>query len=136
MVTSQQTITFDESDDFESAAAREAALERLRRFAKLMDSQFRLPGIGYSIGIEGLIGLIPVVGDFASAMLSFYVPFEAIRMGAPWARVARMLLNILIDALVGSIPVVGDLFDFAWKANVRNVRILEKYLDRSPKEPA
>ncbi|PSQ93041.1 MAG: DUF4112 domain-containing protein [Bacteroidetes bacterium SW_4_67_19] len=118
----------------DTTAEREAALNRIRRFAKLLDSAFRVPGTNFEMGLEGLVGLIPGVGDFASAVVSLYVPFEAIRMGAPWAKVAQMLLNILIDALVGSVPVVGDLFDVAFKANNRNVRLLEEYLGRSPED--
>jgi hypothetical protein len=128
------TITLDEHDHFDTTAEREAALNRIRRFAKLLDSAFRVPGTNFEMGLEGLVGLIPGVGDFASAVVSLYVPFEAIRMGAPWAKVAQMLLNILIDALVGSVPVVGDLFDVAFKANNRNVRLLEEYLGRSPED--
>ena len=136
MASSDQTLTLDQHSNFDTTAEQEAALERLRRFAKLLDSAFRVPGTNFEMGLEGLIGLVPGIGDFASAVVSLYVPFEAIRMGAPWERVAKMLLNILIDAVLGSIPIVGDLFDIAFKANNRNVRLLEEYLGRSPQEPA
>ena len=136
MTASDSTITLDQQENFDTAAEQEAALDRLRRFAKLLDSAFRVPGTNMEMGLEGLVGLIPGVGDFASAVVSLYVPFEAIRMGAPWAKVAQMLLNILVDAVLGSIPLVGDLFDIAFKANNRNVRLLEEYLGRSSEEPA
>lgn len=136
MAASDQTITLDQHENLETTAEREAALDRLRRFANLMDSAFRVPGTNFEMGLEGLVGLIPGIGDFASAVVAFYVPFEAVRMGAPWAKVAQMLFNILVDAVLGTIPVVGDLFDIAFKANNRNVRLLEEYLDRGAEEPA
>lgn len=136
MASSDQTITLDQHDNFDTTAEREAALNRLRRFADLMDSAFRVPGTNFEMGLEGLVGLVPVVGDYASAVVSFYVPYEAIRMGAPWAKIGQMILNILIDATLGSIPVVGDLFDVAFKANNRNVRLLEEYLGHASEEPA
>lgn len=136
MASPDQTITLDRQENFETTAEREAALKRLRRFAELLDSAFKVPGTNIEMGLEGLVGLIPGVGDFASAVVSLYVPFEAIRMGAPWARIAQMMLNILIDALLGTVPVIGDFFDVVFKANNRNVRILEEHLGRSPEEPA
>lgn len=136
MASPDQTITLDRQENFETTAEREAALNRLRRFAELLDSAFKVPGTNFEMGLEGLVGLIPGVGDFASAVVSLYVPFEAIRMGAPWAKIAQMMLNILIDALLGTVPVIGDFFDVVFKANNRNVRILEEHLGRSPEEPA
>lgn len=110
---------------------RNAALDRLERFADLMDSAFRIPGTDTSVGIEALVGLVPGIGDAAGAVVACYVPFEAIRLGAPWTLVLKMFVNILVDAVGGSIPVIGDLFDVVWKANKRNVRLLEEYLDVS-----
>ena len=136
MAPADSTITLDREENFDTTAEREAALNRLRRFAELLDSAFTVPGTNFEMGLEGIVGLLPGVGDFASAIVSLYVPFEAIRMGAPYAKVAQMLLNILIDALLGSVPLIGDLFDVAFKANNRNVRLLEKHLGRSPEEPA
>ncbi|PSQ98475.1 MAG: DUF4112 domain-containing protein [Bacteroidetes bacterium QS_9_68_14] len=136
MASADSTITLDREENFDTTAEREAALNRLRRFAELLDSAFTVPGTNFEMGLEGIVGLLPGVGDFASAIVSLYVPFEAIRMGAPYAKVAQMLLNILIDALLGSVPLIGDLFDVAFKANNRNVRLLEEHLGRSPEEPA
>jgi hypothetical protein len=136
MASSDQSITLDQHDNFDTTAEREEALERLRRFAHLMDSAFKVPGTNFEIGLEGLVGLVPGIGDFASAIVSLYVPFEAVRMGTPWAKVARMFINIIVDAVLGSIPIVGDLFDVAFKANKRNVRLLEEYLGHAPKEEA
>lgn len=110
---------------------REAALSRLERFADLMDSTFRVPGTNVNVGLEAVVGLVPGIGDAAGAVVACYVPFEGIRLGAPWPLVLKMFGNILIDAVGGSIPVIGDLFDVLWKANQRNVRLLKEYLDVS-----
>lgn len=109
------------------AADREAVLQRVRTFARVMDSYLHLPG-GYRVGVEGIIGLIPVAGDFAGSILSLYIPYEAYRLNVPDSLIMKMLGNIAIDALIGALPVLGDLLDIAWKANLRNLRLLEDYL--------
>lgn len=106
------------------------ARRRVQRLAKLMDSSIRLPG-GFRIGIDGLIGLVPGAGDLAMAGVSFYIVAQAARAGVPTRLLARMVLNVALDAVVGAIPVLGDVFDFAFKANLRNARLMEAYLDRS-----
>ena len=100
---------------------------RLRKLAHFLDTAIPLPG-GYRIGADGLIGLVPVVGDFAGAAMSSYIVAEAHRLGAPPVLLARMVMNILVESAVGIVPVLGDLFDFAWKANRRNVQLLEQHL--------
>ena len=107
---------------------QQAALDRVRRFARLMDAMVDLPWLDLRVGLDALVGLIPVYGDVATAVVNCYVPFEAYRLGAPLPLVARMLLNVVLDALVGVIPVLGDLADVMWKPNVRNVALLERYL--------
>lgn len=107
---------------------QKSALKRLRRFAHMMDEAIEVPVINYRIGLEPLIGLIPGLGDAAGAIVAAYVPFEAMQLGASWRVIGRMVVNLLIDALVGAIPLLGDLFDFAFKANRRNVELLEKHL--------
>lgn len=94
-----------------------------------MDSSIRLPG-GFRIGVDGLIGLVPGVGDLAAAGASFYIVAQAARVGVPASALARMVLNVLLDTVIGAIPVLGDVFDFAFKANLRNARLMDKYLDR------
>jgi len=103
---------------------------RVHRLARLMDSSFRLPG-GFRIGIDGLIGLVPVVGDLTAAGASFYIVAQAARAGVPGRALGRMLLNIALDTVIGAIPVLGDVFDVAFKTNLRNARLMDKYLDRS-----
>lgn len=106
------------------------ARTRVHQIARLMDSSIRLPG-GFRIGVDGLIGLVPVVGDLAAAGVSFYIVALAARVGVPASTRVRMVLNIALDAIVGAIPVLGDVFDVAFKANLRNARLMDAYLDRS-----
>ena len=106
----------------------EARLKRVRLLSRLLDEQFRIPGTTQRVGLDGLIGLIPGVGDAAGTLLSAYILYEAIRLGAPPSVLLRMAANIGIDAVVGAIPVAGDLFDIVWKANKRNATLLHAYL--------
>ncbi|MFO7550770.1 MAG: DUF4112 domain-containing protein [Haliea sp.] len=98
----------------------------LARYAWLLDSSIRLP-FGRRIGLDGIIGLIPGIGDGIGAILSSALIFSAWRMGVPPAILLRMAGNIAIDTAVGTIPIVGDLFDFAFKANQRNVQLLQRF---------
>ena len=99
---------------------------RLKQLSKLMDSSIRLPG-GFRIGLDGLIGLIPGFGDLAGAGVSAYIVLGAARLGAPKSVIARMLANVAIETVVGAIPIVGDVFDLAFKANSRNMRLLDRH---------
>jgi len=102
-------------------------VQRLQRLARLWDAAIRVPG-GIAIGLDPLVGLVPGVGDAVGALVSGYIVLEAARLGVPAVTLLRMLLNVAIDALVGSIPVAGDLFDVAWKANLKNVGLIEHHL--------
>lgn len=106
--------------------------QALRRLAWLLDESIPLPG-GFRIGVDGLIGLIPVVGDVIGAVLSGGLMVEARRLGAPWSVLARMSFNVTLEALVGMVPFVGDLFDLGFKANIRNLRILADWLEAPDK---
>lgn len=109
--------------------------EELRRnhwLSWLLDASIPLPG-GYRIGLDGLIGLIPGVGDVIGGGLSTWLLYQAYQQGVPRMVIARMLVNILIDAGIGSVPVLGDIFDFFWKANLRNAQLLDRYR-RDPRE--
>ena len=101
----------------------------LEKLAALLDAQFGIPGTPFRFGLDGLLGLIPGIGDGAGALLSLYIVFKARSLGAPTGLVARMLLNVGVDSVVGAIPVAGDLFDLAFKANKRNVGLLKKHLE-------
>jgi Domain of unknown function (DUF4112) len=106
----------------------EARLKRVRLLSRLLDEQFRIPGTTYRVGLDGLLGLIPGIGDAAGALLSVYILYEAIQLGAPSTVLLRMIANIGIDAVGGAIPIVGDIFDMAWKANKKNAALLHAYL--------
>jgi len=103
--------------------------ERLDRFAFLLDDAFRIPGTERRVGLDALIGLVPGIGDAAGALLSSYFLYEGARLGVSVATLLRMTLNIGIETGVGLVPVLGDLFDFAFKANDRNARLIERFLD-------
>lgn len=114
-----------------NATATAQDVKRLRRLARLLDSAIPLPG-GLRIGLDGILGLIPGVGDALGASLSTYIVVQAARLGASPVQLLRMMMNVLLETLIGTVPVVGDLFDFAWKANERNMVLLEAQLQRAP----
>lgn len=104
--------------------------ERLRwveRVARLMDSQFQLPGTRFRFGLDPLLGLLPVVGDLSTTLVSVALLLTMLRHGASGAVVVRMALNILIDTVIGGIPLIGNVFDFAYKSNERNVALLRRH---------
>jgi hypothetical protein len=102
-------------------------LARLRRVAWVADAALRLPGTRFRFGLNSLIGLPPGFGDAALVLLSLYFVVEAARLGTPQRLLGRMMLNIAIEAGLGAVPVLGDLADMAWKANLRNVALLERH---------
>lgn len=111
----------------------EKSRKKLERLAWYLDSSIKIPGFNARFGLDGLLGLIPGVGDTIGALVSSVVISEAARMGAPKVLLLKMTFNVALDALSGTVPVLGDLFDFFWKANQRNVQLLNRYLD-SPRE--
>lgn len=100
----------------------------LRRFAWLLDDVIRIPGTNIRFGIDPLIGLLPGGGDLAAGALSTYIILAAARAGAPPVVLLRMGANVALDAILGIVPVLGDLFDAGFKANRRNVQLLEQYI--------
>jgi len=114
-----------------------AHLRHLQRFAviaRLMDAQFGVPFTRWRFGLDGLLGLIPGAGDIATALVGAYGLVVAYKLGAPASIHVRMLVNLLLDAGVGTIPIAGDLFDFAFKANIRNERLLMKWLEERARQ--
>ncbi|MDX1539647.1 DUF4112 domain-containing protein [Arsukibacterium sp.] len=103
-----------------------------QRLAWFLDESIPLPG-GYRIGLDGLIGLIPGIGDFITGLLSSAIIYKAHQLGVPRMILGKMIINLMIDTVVGAIPIAGDLFDFVWKSNRRNVALLEDYLQQ-PKQ--
>ena len=112
---------------------REQRLARLDAIAKLLDVAFILPGTNIRYGIDGLIGLIPVVGDIITTAISLWLVREARALGAPWHLTMRMLGNVALDGVVGAVPLVGDAFDVMFRANVRNVKLLHRWLEKQPR---
>ena len=112
---------------------REQRLARLDAIAKLLDIAFVLPGTKIRYGIDGIIGLIPVVGDIIATALSLWLVREARALGPPWHITARMLTNVAIQGVVGTVPVAGDAFDVLFRANIRNVRMLRRWMDKQPR---
>ena len=106
-----------------------AALDQLRTIAHLWDELIRIPVIGRRIGLDALIGLVPGVGDAAAAVVASWAVVVAVRLGVPASVLVRMIGNIALDTIVGSIPLLGDLFDMGWRAQRRNVQLLERWLD-------
>lgn len=113
--------------------SREQRLARLDAVAKLLDVAFIVPGTNIRYGIDGLIGLIPVVGDLIATALSLWLVREARAIGAPWHVTARMLGNVAVQGVVGMVPVAGDAFDVLFRANMRNARLLRRWIDRQPR---
>lgn len=103
---------------------------RVRVLAQLLDNSIAIPGTGWKIGLDPIVGLIPGVGDLIGAVLSAYIILEAARADVPGFVLLRMIVNVGFDTLLGAIPAVGDLFDAAWKSNMKNVALLERHLSK------
>ncbi|KZN26162.1 hypothetical protein A4G99_22175 [Haladaptatus sp. R4] len=104
------------------------SIERVRTVSDLLDEAFRVPGTNFRVGIDPILGLLPVGGDAASAIISLYIALEGYRMDVPRHVLGRMLANIAIDAFGGAVPVLGSVFDATWKANRKNRELLEKHV--------
>jgi hypothetical protein len=108
---------------------QQRGLKQLSHLAKLMDAQFRIPGTGIRFGLDGIIGLIPGAGDLSTFAVSGYMLWIMAQNGASGYVLARMTINILIDTLIGAIPLIGDIFDIAFKANMRNLRLMQEHYE-------
>ena len=109
---------------------REQRMARLDALAQLLDVAFIVPGTNIRYGIDGLIGLIPVIGDLITTAISLWLVREARALGAPWHVTARMLGNVALDGVVGMVPLAGDAFDVMFRANIRNMRLLRRWMDK------
>lgn len=105
-------------------------LNRLRSIARLLDARFGIPGTGLRLGLDSILGLVPGVGDAATAAVSLYILMEARRMGVGTPALLRMGWNVAVDLGLGAVPVLGDVLDFFWKSNLRNIDLLEADLAR------
>ena len=112
------------------AASRRAALDRLDMLATAFDTAFIVPGTNVRFGVESLLRLVPGVGDVAASLLSFYLLYEASRLGVPRLLMARMAANVVLEGAVGAVPFAGDAFDIFFRANRRNVALLRRHFAR------
>jgi hypothetical protein len=113
----------------DEASAGHRDLERLRLITQLFDQAFTVPGTRWRFGLDALLGLVPGLGDIAGGLVAVYALRVARNLRAPAEIQLHMLVNIALDSLVGMIPLLGDLFDFAFKAQTRNLTLLERWLD-------
>lgn len=114
--------------DARDAASAAARLKRLKTLAWAVDGIFRLPGTRFRFGLNSVIGLTPAAGDVMLAGISLYIVNEARKLGLPKEKIARMLANIGVEAAAGAVPLIGNLFDMGFKANLRNIAIIEEHL--------
>jgi hypothetical protein len=112
------------------AVSRRAALDRLDVLANVFDTAFIVPGTNVRFGVESLLRLVPGIGDVVASALSFYLLYEASRLGVPRLLMARMAANVLLEGAVGVVPVAGDAFDVYFRANRRNVALLRRHFAR------
>ncbi|OKH11424.1 DUF4112 domain-containing protein [[Limnothrix rosea] IAM M-220] len=108
------------------SATKLKRLKRIKTLSKLLDNAVSIPGTKQKIGLDPIIGLFPAVGDYITLIVSGYIVFEAASLGAKQETLVKMATNILVDSLAGSVPIAGDLFDVAWKANQKNIELLEQ----------
>jgi hypothetical protein len=122
--------TYASGPTFTRQRSRAERVKRLESIAAVMDTAFVVPGTGIRFGFDGLVGLVPGIGDFVTTALSLYLVHEAWQLGAPKHLIGRMLANVALDGAIGAVPVAGDLFDVLWRANKRNMRLLREWMER------
>ena len=108
----------------------EESVARLEALGRLMDGAFVVPGTNIRLGLDAIIGLVPVAGDMISGLVSSYLIWEARQLGAPRWLIARMVGNTLLDTTIGAIPVVGDAFDIMFRANMKNMTLLRRHMEK------
>jgi hypothetical protein len=110
------------------SASEAAALRRVRGLSDLLDEAIRIPGTNFRVGLDPILGVLPVGGDAVATVFALYPILEAVRFGLPTATVVKMVLLVAIDGVIGSVPVVGTIFDAFWKANHWNAKTFERHL--------
>lgn len=109
---------------------------RIEGLERLLEGLFEVPVLGRKVGLDSLVGLVPVGGDLVTAAMGFYLVWEARNLGMPKSKLWRMVGNVGFDAAIGAVPLAGDLFDFVFRSNTRNLRIIRKHLDKHHPETA
>ena len=112
--------------DEEIIELNEEKLLRLKLLSERLDNSIKIPGTNQKIGIDAIVGIIPILGDFIGVIFSTYILYSGIKMGVSSKIVKKMAANIAIEFIIGSIPIIGDIFDALWKANKRNVELIEE----------
>ncbi|MFN3517671.1 MAG: DUF4112 domain-containing protein [Novosphingobium sp.] len=107
-----------------------AVRRRIELLERLLEGLIRVPGVKRKVGLDAMLGVIPVAGDLVAAALGLYMIWEARNLGMSRWQLARMVGNVGFDTLVGAVPVAGDLFDFLYRSNTRNLRIILRHLDK------
>ena len=110
----------------ETIELNEEKLLRLKLLSERLDNSIKIPGTNQKIGIDPIIGLIPILGDFIGVIFSTYIMYSGIKMGVSSKIVKKMATNLAIEFIIGSIPIIGDIFDALWKANKKNVELIEE----------
>lgn len=113
---------------------RLVTLNRIRKLSRLMDTAIRIPGTGFRIGLDPIIGLVPGAGDLIDTAFSAYLIYLATRFNLPGSTLRSMVFNIALEGVVGSVPLIGDIFDAFYKSNIRNLKLLEEHLQTSEPE--
>lgn len=121
-----QPMGFDLPTGNDPASVR----RRVEAMERLLERSFTLPGTNYPIGLDSVVGLVPVVGDFVTAAMGAYIVWEARNLGMPRWKIWRMAGNLAFDTAIGAVPLVGDAFDVMFKSNTRNLRIIRRHLDK------
>jgi len=107
-----------------------AVRQRIEAMEHALERSFTIPGINMPVGLDAIVGLVPVMGDLISAAMGAYIIWEANNLGLPKWKLWRMAGNVLFDSAVGAIPVAGDVFDLLFRSNTRNLRIVRRHLDK------
>lgn len=128
-VTAHRNARYDGIDPVRDETVSQS-VARLDALSKVMDSAVSIPGTNVTMGVDALLGLLPVVGDAISSAIGAYIIWEAKRLGASRVLIARMATNTTIDAVLGSIPVVGDVFDVAYRSNRKNIALLKRHIEK------
>ncbi len=107
-----------------------AIRRRVEALERVLENAFTVPGINRKVGLDAMVGLVPIAGDVIGAALGLYLVWEARNLGMPKWQLARMTANVGVDTMLGAIPLAGDLFDFLFRSNTRNLKIIRKHLDK------
>jgi hypothetical protein len=130
-MSAQQSRAFGESLNRETLDKSDrAALSRIRIVSHLLDDAIRIPGTNIRFGLDPILGILPGAGDSAASVISLYIVLEGYRAGVPQRTLTKMLMYVGVDLIVGSVPILGTVFDAFWKANKRNVNLLESHFER------